>query len=233
MGIKLFTRLTFPKAGVFPNRFIRFRSKEEMTIILFSSRKESLPKTFLICWSHRSVYTFPQFPLIPRVLQIVKQESTHYIGGCCLASSVLILQHTAVVKSPIYHTPNSGGHDITESQSSPSTKIQLHYISWLGWYLDVLNKQSSSWVQNVFQGRKLSTRITYTAKWKWFSLWAISKDYIPYQCSIPVILDYLFLKHPRVFIASVKVHLAVISCSRFVLTPMLFQASSLTNHTHM
>lgn len=39
----------------------------------------SLADTFFICWSHGSMYAFPPFPLIPRVLQNVKWEKTRII----------------------------------------------------------------------------------------------------------------------------------------------------------
>lgn len=70
-------------------------------------------------------------------------------------------------------------------------------------------------VQNILvESWKLSTMLTYGAKWKWFSIWTSHHNFHSMASSIPVILNYLLLlKHSGLFNSSVKVHLAAISAA--------------------
>ncbi|KAG6937283.1 hypothetical protein G0U57_010273 [Chelydra serpentina] len=64
----------------------------------------------------------------------------------------------------------------------------------------------------LLESRKPSTRLTYEAKWKRFSLWCAQQHISPHLASVPSILDYvLHLKDNHLALGSLKVHLAAIS----------------------
>ncbi|KAH1173309.1 hypothetical protein KIL84_017148 [Mauremys mutica] len=80
-----------------------------------------------------------------------------------------------------------------------------------GWYRkgDVSEVYGLSVVAQdiLIQSRKASTRLTYKAKWKCFSLGSIQRHLQPLESSAPVSLDYLLsLKHSGLLISSIREH---------------------------
>lgn len=80
-------------------------------------------------------------------------------------------------------------------------------------WLNQAELQCSQQVRQVLLGsRKPSTRATYLAKWKCFSIWSGQRGHNLLVVPIPIVLDYLLhLRHLGLSLSSIRVHLAAIS----------------------
>ncbi|XP_054846822.1 uncharacterized protein LOC129337273 isoform X2 [Eublepharis macularius] len=71
---------------------------------------------------------------------------------------------------------------------------------------------SSEVLTVILNARKPSTRLSYQRKWSRFSRWLAPKGVSPFDCPLPMVLDYLlYLCSQGLAFSSIKVHMAAIS----------------------
>lgn len=135
-------------------------------------------------------------------------------GGTGMALPTLVhYAPGAVVRRPDYvATPTAPEYPRPQLPSTPRPTVPPSHGLEASW-LNPMELLCSEPVREVlFGSRKPSTRATYLAKWKRFTLWCAQDCTPPLQAPIPFILECLLhLKQPGLAVSSIKVHLAAIS----------------------
>ncbi|KAM7164069.1 uncharacterized protein RBU57_008131 [Macrochelys suwanniensis] len=206
-----------PYLGVSPTRPVCLTNQQEVPDLLLLQRTQ----LGLSCGRFRDPVVTPPalrvsaFSIDPQgPSQESQGQGERHLSGPCLGMAVLVPDPDGSVNTAPHSSPNQSRPHLTRSRSSsPSGPPLVTSHSVEDSRLNRTELACSAPVRQVLlESRKPSTRLTYEAKWKRFSVWCAQEQISPLLAPVPSILDYiLHLKDNHFALGSLKVHLAAIS----------------------
>ncbi|KAM7182065.1 uncharacterized protein RBU57_000616 [Macrochelys suwanniensis] len=207
----------FPCLGVSPSRPVRLADQQEMpSLLLLQGSQPELDRGRLPDPMVRpAALHIPAFPADPQgAPQSPQGQGGWHLTGPCLGLSVLVPNPVGPLNTVTHTSPAQSQPHFTGPRLSPPSGPSVAPPNGLedSW-LNRAELACSASVRRVFlESRKPSTRLTFEAKWKRFSIWCAQRQVLPLQATVPCILDYLMhLKEEHLAFGSLKVYLAAIS----------------------